>query len=647
MENGCLNGVTNGNSGNHAASTAEAAAAAAASAVSPPLNERSLETVRLIGQFLRELGLAHSVDALVQESGCALENSAAASFRRHVANGDWDAAEECMQSLQSLVTEASSATEIAFRLCEQRYMELLEAGDYMGALNVLRNRLTPLKFNTGRVHELSTYIMCSDAEELHRISGWPGSLGGTREALLDQLQQFFPPAVMLPPRRLLSLLDEAVQYQLAKCRYHNTDLPVAEVSLLADHACSRDSAEFPARCGQVADQHQDEVRCCQFSPDGRHLATGCKDGAVFIWRVDDLTLRLSVARRYHIGEERGGVACLAWSPDSRLLLCCAAEDSSDVLVWCVSPPPLLPPASAAAHHHSLLAESHPNGASVVVNSASVLSGGSSEPQRFSRGGTPEESLTTAAWFPDSVHFVAGGIRGQFYLFSLEAGYRKSWDFIRVVALATRTDRDGNTAALAADSFGRVRQYRFDTMQDETLLQEDGSIIAMCLSRDQQVAALNVVNSGLRLWDLQHRVCLQRLAGPGISQGGYCLHACFGGLTGNFLASGSQDNCAHVWRIGGADSQPDRLSGHSGIVNSVAWNPQHHGMLVTASDDCTIRVWLPTGRALSAAATDHGSGGTAATDGSSGQASANLASSPATHSPSDSNPDEDDDDGILE
>uniref|UniRef100_A0A1I8J9H8 WD_REPEATS_REGION domain-containing protein n=1 Tax=Macrostomum lignano TaxID=282301 RepID=A0A1I8J9H8_9PLAT len=360
---------------------------------------------------------------------------------------------------------------------------------------------------------------------------------------------------------------------------------------------------------------------------GRHLATGCKDGAVFIWRVDDLTLRLSVARRYHIGEERGGVACLAWSPDSRLLLCCAAEDSSDVLVWCVSPPPLLPPASAAAHHHSLLAESHLNGASVRFCAERRQLG----PQRFSRGGTPEESLTTAAWFPDSVHFVAGGIRGQFYLFSLEAGYRKSWDFIRVVALATRTDRDGNTAALAADSFGRVRQYRFDTMQDETLLQEDGSIIAMCLSRDQQVAALNVVNSGLRLWDLQHRVCLQRLAGPGISQGGYCLHACFGGLTGNFLASGSQDNCAHVWRIGGADSQPDSTT--------ACWSQP--------SDDCTIRVWLPTARRCPAAATDHGSGGTAATDGSSGQASANLASSPATHSPSDSNPDEDDDDGILE
>uniref|UniRef100_A0A1I8JPX2 WD_REPEATS_REGION domain-containing protein n=1 Tax=Macrostomum lignano TaxID=282301 RepID=A0A1I8JPX2_9PLAT len=444
----------------------------------------------------------------------------------------------------SLVTEASSATEIAFRLCEQRYMELLEAGDYMGALNVLRNRLTPLKFNTGRVHELSTYIMCSDAEELHRISGWPGSLGGD----------------------FCHCLDEAVQYQLAKCRYHNTDLPVAEVSLLADHACSRDSAEFPARCGQRLGYLSTETGGGRPAPGRGALLSilprrpppghRCKDGAVFIWRVDDLTLRLSVARRYHIGEERGGVACLAWSPDSRLLLCCAAEDSSDVLVWCVSPPPLLPPASAAAHHHSLLAESHPNGASVVVNSASVLSGGgSSEPQRFSRGGTPEESLTTAAWFPDSL----------------------PWQPERT-ATATRP-------ALAADSFGRVRQYRFDTMQDETLLQEDGSIIAMCLSRDQQVAALNCC----QLWPAA------RLAGPGISQGGYCLHACFGGLTGNFLASGSQDNCAH-----------------------------HHGMLVTASDDCTIRVWLPTGRALSAAATDHGSGGTAATDGSSGQASANLA-----------------------
>ena len=39
---------------------------------------------------------------------------------------------------------------------EQKYLELLEDGHVLEALQCLRHELTPLKYNTGRVHELST-----------------------------------------------------------------------------------------------------------------------------------------------------------------------------------------------------------------------------------------------------------------------------------------------------------------------------------------------------------------------------------------------------------------------------------------------------------------------------------------------------------
>lgn len=56
---------------------------------------------------------------------------------------------------------------------------------------------------------------------------------------MDRLQTYIPPNIMLPPRRLKSLLKQAVELQADRCSCHdvtwNTDLE--NVSLLVDHDC--------------------------------------------------------------------------------------------------------------------------------------------------------------------------------------------------------------------------------------------------------------------------------------------------------------------------------------------------------------------------------------------------------------------------
>ena len=57
----------------------------------------------------------------------------------------------------------------------------------------------------------------------------------------------------------------------------------------------------------------------------------------------------------------------------------------------------------------------------------------------------------------------------------------------------------------------------------------------------------------------------------------------------FILSGAEDCCAHVWdRHFGAKLAT--LKGHSDVVNCVAFNPVNQELLVSASDDHTIRVW---------------------------------------------------------
>ena len=55
---------------------------------------------------------------------------------------------------------------------------------------------------------------------------------------------------MLPPRRMQTLLRQAVELQRDRCLYHNTklDSSLDSVSLLLDHVCSRSVAQGASMC---------------------------------------------------------------------------------------------------------------------------------------------------------------------------------------------------------------------------------------------------------------------------------------------------------------------------------------------------------------------------------------------------------------
>ena len=70
-----------------------------------------------------------------------------------------------------------------------------------------------------------------------------------------------------------------------------------------------------------------------------------------------------------------GVSYLNWSPDSVYLIACGPDDSPELWVY-----------------NTITGDLH----------IKIAPG-------------PEDSLTSAAWHPDSRRFVTGGTRGQFYL----------------------------------------------------------------------------------------------------------------------------------------------------------------------------------------------------------------------------------------
>ncbi|GFY53689.1 WD repeat-containing protein 26 [Trichonephila inaurata madagascariensis] len=512
------------------------------------------DIIRLIGQHLRGLGLNRTTEQLMKESGCRLDHPSAARFQTHVIEGDWAQAEKDLGELKMLLENQQSLVEMKFLLFEQKYMELLEDGHVLEALQCLRHELTPLRFNTNRVHELSSYMMCQDNMELKQMSHWEGKGAHSRQKLMEKLQAFLPPSVMLPPRRLQTLLHQAVELQKDRCPYHNlkSESSLESASLLIDHTCTKE--QFPCETVQILKDHGDEVWFCRFSNDGTKLASGSKDNNVIIWDVNPETLELTHSKT--LDNHPGGVTFLAWSPDDTYLIVCGPDDSSDLWVW------------------------------------NVETGG----LKIKMNHSPEDSLTTCAWNQDGKRFVCGGTRGQFYQCDLDGNVLDSWEGVRVQCLWCR--KDGKTV-LAADTHHRIRGYNFEDLTDFNIvclnidrLQESHSVMSFTCDDSGRLALLNIQSQGVHLWDIEDRVLIRKF--QGVTQGYYTIHSCFGGVNQVFVASGSEDNKVYIWHIK-REMPIAMLLGHTRTVNCVSWNPVYPSMLASASDDGTIRIWGPAER----------------------------------------------------
>ncbi|PZC77341.1 hypothetical protein B5X24_HaOG203500 [Helicoverpa armigera] len=339
----------------------------------------------------------------------------------------------------------------------------------------------------------------------------------------------------------------AALQQAARCRFHAAprlpaDPDAIPFSLLADHHCSAD--HFPIHSLQVLNEHCDEVWYCKWSPDGSRLASGSKDNTVMIWDFDPVAKRLTF--RKSLEGHTYGVSFLAWSPDGRYLIAAGPEDCPDLWIWNME----------------------------------------TETLHLKMTNSQDDSLTAVAWHSSGDKFVCGGARGQFYHCSLDGTLLNNWDGVRVNALACRS---GSRQVLAADTHHRVRAYDFTDLSDTNLIQEEHAVMAMTLNAADTLLLLNVANQGVHLWDIRARALVRRFRG--LSQGHFTIHACFGGAQQDFIASGSEDNKVYIWHINGEEPIAV-VSGHTRCVNCVAWNPAHPDVLVSASDDYSLRLWGP-------------------------------------------------------
>lgn len=381
------------------------------------------DVVRLIGKHLISLGLKQTVDLLLQETGLkGLDHPVASRFQEYILDGDWDKASAMAEEMAnySQGDKKANIQEIKLLIAEQKFLEAIEDNQLIKALKCLRLEITPLTNDTQRVQHLARLLMCKSIDEVRLRANWDGKGLQSRQNLVEKFLRFIPPVIMVPPKRLSTLISQAVQLQCEQCTLHintkdNSD--INHIDLKSDHVCSSD--KFPLHSRQELDSHKTEVWYCKFSNDGTKLATGGLGGKIKIWDVDPNEKKLT--ERCTLDCNSHSITCLSWSPNDVYLLACGSEDRPDLWIWNV----------------------HKEEVHNTINH------------------TDMESTTTCSWHSSGEKFAAASIKGNFHIYDLDGNSRGQREGVRVQCLSFL--HKNPTVVLAADTLHRIKSYAIKDM----------------------------------------------------------------------------------------------------------------------------------------------------------------------------------------
>ncbi|KAF2455496.1 WD40-repeat-containing domain protein [Lineolata rhizophorae] len=554
------------------------------------------EVTRILIQGLHELGYDGAATTLSRESGYELEGPVVAAFRAAVLAGEWAEAEALLFGVQRYgnadgdggggglggegwptgevnigfsknrgkgiyvgdgagagswpgyqhqqgglpLAEAANKNEMLFWLRQQKYLELLERRDLDAALAVLRQELQPFAQAThdvGRLHQLSSLIMCASADDVRYQAQWTGAEGDSRAQLLSALSRYISPSVMIPEHRLAILLDQVKGGWISNCLYHNTS---TSPSLYVDHMCDPD--EFPLQTILELRDHTDEVWFLAFSNNGDYLATTSKDHTICIYETRSYKL---VQR---LEDHESGVCYVAWSPDDSKLISCAQARDNSARVWDVR-----------------------TGRCILLLSSFTY------------------PVTSAAWAPSGETFVIGSQDADAALcvWNLDGDKVFPWreDGLRVHDVAMTPDGSRLVVLL------ETRILVFDLASKDKLADfalDNVKLTSVNVSRNGRYMLVSMNDNKIRLMEIETGEVVQTYDGHRQTQ--FIIRSAFGGADENFIVSGSEDSRVYVWRTNGP--LVTALDAHKpGCVNAVAWHPTDPRVFASAGDDSRVRMYV--------------------------------------------------------
>lgn len=398
--------------------------------------------------------------------------------------------------------------------------------------------------------------------------------------------------------------------------------------------------------GVVFTESLGRVPIVVFSPDGRFLAAGTREGTIHLWRTADqhleqviqahsssicglafyqhatptgeTTLWLASAGEDHAvglwqmtGEDeprwRGqllyghqqrviGISFKA-APSQWLL---SVDMAGDVFVWEVATGQCYQHFSTQSSEYRAVAFS-PDGQLLASGSSDgrvrlwpMVNGDVDSDPSHALALTPSLTLaghtarvTTVAFHPDGQLLASGARDGRICLWSLPQGQRQQvLDPAYGMVIALAFSPDGKI--LASTHWDRtVRLWTLDTGQlRHTLVGHTHMIQAVAFHPNGRMLASSGSDQTVRLWDMQTGHALATLRGHY-----YALNAAALSPDNQLLAGVGYDQLVHLWSWRGEhDAIAHRaLQGHRGLIHTVAFSPDGR-TIASAGRDPAIHFW---------------------------------------------------------
>ncbi|CAN0897444.1 WD repeat-containing protein 26 homolog [Linum grandiflorum] len=496
---------------------------------------RKVEFVQIIMKALCSLGYKKSCALLEEESGIPLHSSTVNLLMQQVFDGNWG---DSILTLNSIGLKDDDIFKSAsFLILEQKFYELLDGENIAEAIKTLRSEIAPLCPSSNQVRELSLSLVSLPQSVSAGSSNQVNLRAKSRTKLLQELQELFSPTVMVPERRLEQLVEQALILQRDACIFHNSF--DREMSLYTDHRCGKD--QIPSRTLQILEAHSDEVWFLKFSHTGKYLASSSNDRSAIIWEVG-ASGKLSIMHRLS-GHQRS-VSSVSWSCDDRKILTCGVEEA--VRCWDVS-------TGECLHVYE----------------------------------KPGLGLVSCGWSPDGKSILAGVNDKSICIWELDGKEIECWKGQRTLKISD-LEITGDGKQIISICRENVIILLDKEAKTERMIQEDQTITSFSLSRDNRYLLVNLSDQAIHLWNIHGDIKLVAKY-RGHKRTRFIIRSCFGGSDQAFIASGSEDSQVYIWHRGSGELI-EALSGHSGSVNCVSWNPANPHMLASASDDGTIRIW---------------------------------------------------------